>query len=58
MFTRNDSIELSWKLIDPILKGWEASQEPPLEVYEPGSWGPDQADSLLGREGRCWLQGC
>ena len=58
LFTRNDSIELSWKLVDPILKGWEASQEPPLEVYEPGSWGPDQADSLLGREGRCWLQGC
>ena len=30
----------------------------PLEVYQPGSWGPDQGDSLLGREGRCWLQGC
>jgi glucose-6-phosphate 1-dehydrogenase len=58
LFTRSDSIELSWRLIDPILRGWENASEPPLEVYEPGSWGPEQADALLAREGRCWLRGC
>jgi len=58
LFIRSDAIELSWKLIDPILQGWERSEEPPLEIYERGSGGPAQADALLVRDGRCWLRGC
>lgn len=57
LFTRSDSIELSWRLIDPILRGWESSGKPPLEIYEPGSRGPEQADALLARDGRSWLRG-
>ena len=58
LFTRSDFIELSWRLIDPILRGWEASAKPALGIYEPGSWGPEASDALLAREGRCWLRGC
>ena len=57
LFTRSDSIELSWKLMDPILKEWEGSGPVPLAIYEQGSWGPPEADALLAREGRAWLRG-
>jgi len=58
LFTRSDAIEASWRLIDPILKGWETSNNPALELYEPGSWGPPGANQLLERDGRVWRLGC
>jgi glucose-6-phosphate 1-dehydrogenase len=58
LFTRSDGIEASWKLIDPILQGWEQQNDPPLIFYPPGSWGPQEADRLLARDGRTWRLGC
>jgi len=58
LFTRSDQIELAWQLMDPILAGWAASDTPPLAMYEPGSWGPAEADDFLARDGRGWLRGC
>jgi len=54
LFTRSDCIEAAWKLIDPIVQGWEAQDVPPLTSYTPGTWGPEEADKLLGRDGRVW----
>jgi glucose-6-phosphate 1-dehydrogenase len=56
LFTRADEVEAAWSLIDPILKAWEQHQTPPLAIYKPGSWGPHEADALLARDGRNWLQ--
>jgi len=59
LFTRNDSIETAWRLIDPVVAGWEsAADNPPLTIYSPGSWGPDEARALLERDGRVWRIGC
>ena len=58
LFTRSDGIEASWKMIDPIVQGWEARTKPPLAVYPVGSWGPAEADQLLARDGRRWRLGC
>ncbi len=58
LFTRADAIELSWQLIDPILTGWASPSAPPLATYEPGSWGPKEADDLLVHDGFMWTQGC
>ena len=58
LFTRSDGIEASWKMVDPILQGWEATNDPPLASYLPGSWGPDQAEQLLKRDGCLWRLGC
>jgi glucose-6-phosphate 1-dehydrogenase len=58
LFARSDGIELSWKVIDPILQGFREDEAPPLEIYERGSWGPAGADELLGRDGRSWQSGC
>ncbi len=53
LFTRADEVETAWGLMDPILEAWEANNQP-LAFYEPGSWGPAEADELLARDGREW----
>jgi glucose-6-phosphate 1-dehydrogenase len=58
LFTRSDSIEASWRLMDPILQGWEAENMPAMARYEPGSWGPVEANELLGKNGRSWRHDC
>ncbi|MEZ4869598.1 MAG: glucose-6-phosphate dehydrogenase [Caldilineaceae bacterium] len=58
LFTRRDGIEAAWRVIDPILQGWQGEDAPPLASYEPGSWGPATADALLARTGRAWRHGC
>jgi glucose-6-phosphate 1-dehydrogenase len=58
LFARADEIELAWGLIDPILADWDRPDAPPLASYEPGSWGPTEADEFLARDGRAWIYGC
>jgi glucose-6-phosphate 1-dehydrogenase len=58
LFTREDEIALSWRLIDHILAGWETPQAPLLVSYAPGSWGPEEADLLLADDGRVWRLNC
>ena len=55
LFTRADEVETAWALIDPILEQWESQQAPPLATYQPGTWGPTDADALLVRDGRKWM---
>ncbi|MEO7198825.1 MAG: glucose-6-phosphate dehydrogenase, partial [Dokdonella sp.] len=42
LFTRDDSVEAAWRIIDPAL-----ANMPPVAPYAPGSWGPTAADSLI-----------
>jgi glucose-6-phosphate 1-dehydrogenase len=59
LFTRSDSIEAAWRLVDPVIAGWEMSPAlSPLVTYESGSWGPKEADALLARNGRVWRYSC
>jgi glucose-6-phosphate 1-dehydrogenase len=58
LFARADEIEMAWGLIDPILAGWERPDASPLVFYEPGSWGPAEADGFLALDGRAWHYGC
>ncbi len=58
LFTREDEIQLSWKLIDYILQGWRSPGAPPLQSYAKGSWGPQEAEMLLGDDGRIWRTHC
>ncbi|HUV07664.1 MAG TPA: glucose-6-phosphate dehydrogenase [Spirochaetia bacterium] len=58
LFARGDEIELAWNLIDFALKEWEKPDAPALSFYEPGSWGPTEADSLMAEKDWKWLQGC
>ncbi|KQO99888.1 glucose-6-phosphate dehydrogenase [Leifsonia sp. Leaf264] len=52
LFPRHEEVELSWKILDPIEEFWETQGQP--EQYNPGTWGPAEADELLARDGRTW----
>jgi glucose-6-phosphate 1-dehydrogenase len=53
LFTRRDEVEEQWAFIDPVMDAWrEQAVAPP--TYPAGSWGPEQADDLLARDGRRW----
>jgi glucose-6-phosphate 1-dehydrogenase len=54
LFTRADEVEAAWRIVDPIMESWLAGPEPQLPNYAAGTWGPDDADALLTREGRRW----
>ena len=46
LFTRDDEVEAQWRIIDPILEAWTASDEKPVP-YPAGSNGPDAAHDIL-----------
>jgi len=52
LFTRNDEVEAQWRIIDPILEGWE-QDDGPLPTYPAGSQGPNEAESILA-PGQHW----
>jgi glucose-6-phosphate 1-dehydrogenase len=52
LFARADEVEEAWRIVDSIVAGWQQSDHPPAE-YTAGTWGPQEADTLLG-EGRTW----
>jgi len=58
LFTRNDEIERAWQLIDPLIRGWETPDAPPLEIYSPGTWGTERSEQIISRDGRAWRWGC
>jgi glucose-6-phosphate 1-dehydrogenase len=53
LFPRNEEVEASWRIIDPIEQLW-ASQDAGPELYRAGEWGPKGADEMLARDGRSW----
>ncbi len=54
-YMRSDQVEIAWKVIEPILEAWE--NRPPVDFpnYAPGSWGPEDAEALIARDGRNWI---
>lgn len=58
LFTRADGIETAWSIIDPLVRAWEDQKSGDLAVYDPGTWGPPEADELLSQDGRSWHLNC
>jgi glucose-6-phosphate 1-dehydrogenase len=52
LFPQHEEVELSWKILDPVIKHWAAGGSP--EQYDSGGWGPPSADEMLARDGRAW----
>jgi glucose-6-phosphate 1-dehydrogenase len=42
LFSRQDVIERSWEIVDPVL-----DDATPVLTYADGSWGPAEADRLV-----------
>ena len=55
LFTRSDEVEAAWRIVDPVLKWWEANVPATLPGYAAGSWGPPEADALIANSG-VWRQ--
>jgi glucose-6-phosphate 1-dehydrogenase len=53
LFIRSDEVAQCWRVIDPIIGYW-ADDSRQIPLYEAASWGPTEADHLLGRDGRAW----
>jgi glucose-6-phosphate 1-dehydrogenase len=41
LFAREDYVEEAWRIVDPVLK-----KGTPVFEYEPGTWGPKEADNV------------
>jgi glucose-6-phosphate 1-dehydrogenase len=54
LFQRADQVEAGWAVVEPIQKAWAETSAPSFPNYAAGSWGPDEADELLRRDGREW----
>jgi len=47
LFAREDEVESAWAVVDPIL----GPDTTPIHEYEPGTWGPPEADRFIARVG-------
>lgn len=50
-FNTAEEVEAQWAFIDPL-----ASARGKPVIYQPGSWGPKEADELIEADGRKWLE--
>lgn len=46
LFARQDSVEAAWTIVDPVV-----NHGGPVYRYEPGSWGPREADRMVAAYG-------
>jgi glucose-6-phosphate 1-dehydrogenase len=46
LFAREDAIESAWVVVEPVLV-----DHAPVQIYEPGSWGPAAAESFIAADG-------
>jgi glucose-6-phosphate 1-dehydrogenase len=58
LFARSDEVELSWGIVDPIIAAWQEHGLPDLATYEPGLWGPTEAQKWMWHDNREWLDVC
>ena len=50
LFARQDVVESAWAIVDPVLHA-----DTPVHEYEPGTWGPREADALTADAGG-WVE--
>jgi glucose-6-phosphate 1-dehydrogenase len=55
LFMRRDELDAAWAWCEPILEGWQASDDAP-RPYSAGSWGPAASSALVGRDGAAWRE--
>ncbi len=54
LFPRQDAVETTWALLDPVIAYWESHPPARLPNYSAGSWGPKEAFDLMAADGRTW----
>lgn len=55
LFTRSDEALTQWEFTTQIMDAWTKYPVNEIPVYKPGSWGPQEADKFIEKDGRKWL---
>lgn len=55
LFMRADQVEAAWKVVMPILDVWSTRKPLDFPNYSPDSWGPEDAEALIARDGHNWI---
>jgi glucose-6-phosphate 1-dehydrogenase len=58
LFARADSVEVAWKIVDPILNVWKNEAGIKLYGYPAGTWGPKEARRLFEQAEQDWRYPC
>lgn len=54
-FMRADQVDAAWQVVQPILDAWNEREPTNFPNYAPGSWGPEDADELIAKDGFHWI---
>ena len=54
-FMRADQVESAWELLMPVIKAWESKKSLSFPNYTADSWGPEDAEALIARDGFHWF---
>jgi glucose-6-phosphate 1-dehydrogenase len=54
LFTRHDEVIEQWRFVDEILDAWKNNPVTILPKYSIGSWGPEEAEKFIAKDGRTW----
>ncbi|MBC7833851.1 MAG: glucose-6-phosphate dehydrogenase [Phycisphaerales bacterium] len=52
LFKHRDEVESGWRICQPFIDSGLLHEQ--METYQPGSWGPENANALLARGGHKW----
>jgi glucose-6-phosphate 1-dehydrogenase len=54
-FMRADQVESAWELLMPVINAWENKKSLSFPNYTADSWGPEDAEALIARDGFHWF---
>jgi glucose-6-phosphate 1-dehydrogenase len=54
-FMRADQVEAAWELLMPVINAWENKKSLSFPNYTADSWGPEDAEALIARDGFHWF---
>lgn len=55
LFMRSDQVEAAWELLMPVLNSWQSKKTISFPNYSANSWGPENAEALIARDGFHWF---
>ncbi len=54
LFIRRDEVEQAWSIVSHVMEGWGKLLPLSSPNYASGTWGPEESDDLIRRDGRAW----
>lgn len=55
LFMRADQVEAAWEVVMPVLDYWESNKMTNFPNYPANSWGPENAEALIAKDGFHWI---